>query len=54
MDTREAAERLAALFPAMYRRFHRRIHHTEYQLTSEYMVTMPAWRDHPRVRAGQQ
>ncbi|MHC4512089.1 MAG: MarR family winged helix-turn-helix transcriptional regulator [Planctomycetota bacterium] len=38
MDAEDAADRFAALFPDVYRRFHRRVHHAEYQLTSESLA----------------
>jgi hypothetical protein len=41
-DERERAERFAGLFPDASRE------ELERQ-TLDYMATMPAWRDHPRV-----
>jgi len=38
MDAESAAAQFAALFPRVYRRFHRRVAHTEYQLTSESLA----------------
>ncbi len=38
MDAELAAEQFAAMFPRLYRRFHRRLPHTEYQLTSESLA----------------
>ena len=38
MDAKVAAERFAAMFPQVYRRFHRRVPHMEYQLTSESLA----------------
>ena len=40
MDTDDAARRFAALFPDVYRRFHRRVHHAEYRLTSESLALL--------------
>jgi len=38
MDAKEAAEQFAEMFPQVYRRFHRRVPHTEYRLTSESLA----------------
>ncbi len=40
MDAQDAAHTFVDLFPDVYRRFHRRVHHTEYQLTSESLAVV--------------
>lgn len=40
MDDKDAAKQFAAMFSEIYRRFHRRVPHTEYQLTSESLAVV--------------
>jgi hypothetical protein len=58
-DERAQAERFADLFRAVYLTFHRRDGPRSQlpgasravleQQTLDYMATMPAWKDHPRL-----
>jgi DNA-binding MarR family transcriptional regulator len=40
MDPEQAAQEFASIFPEIYRRFRRRIHHSEFQLTSESLAVL--------------
>ena len=40
MDAETASKRFVELFPALYRRFHRRLDHSEYLLTRESLAVL--------------
>lgn len=40
MDADDAATRFARIFTEIYRNFHRRVHHTDYQLTAESLAVL--------------
>ena len=40
MNTQDTATEFAAIFTELYRRFHRRTHHTDYQLTPESLAVL--------------